>query len=99
MLLKLIKQLNGLSHFESANAHCDIPCGIYDPHLAQIGTLTVIRMIDLIGHHVNEAGKIGYREFYYSISRYIAVKEDHAELTKHEIRIIWGDFIKAVHIE
>ena len=32
-----------------ASAHCDIPCGIYDPHAAQIGALTVIRMVQLIG--------------------------------------------------
>ncbi len=42
---------------------------------------------------------MGRREFYNSIARYIAVKEDHAELTKYEIRVIWGDFIKAAHIE
>jgi hypothetical protein len=33
------------------------------------------------------------------MARYIAVKEEHAELTKHEIRVIWGDFIKAQHVE
>jgi nickel superoxide dismutase len=33
------------------------------------------------------------------MSRYIADKEEHAELAKHEIRIIWGDFIKPHHVE
>ena len=31
-----------------AHAHCDIPCGIYDPHAAQIAALTVVRMVQLI---------------------------------------------------
>src|SRR5207247_277757 len=31
-----------------AYAHCDIPCGIYDPHAAQLAALTVIRMVQLI---------------------------------------------------
>jgi nickel superoxide dismutase len=34
-----------------------------------------------------------------SMARYIAVKEEHAEMTKHEIRVIWGDFIKEPHVE
>ena len=29
-------------------AHCDIPCGIYDPHIAQMAAHTVIRMTNLI---------------------------------------------------
>ncbi len=33
------------------------------------------------------------------MSRYIAVKEEHAEKAKHEIRVIWGDYIKAQHLE
>jgi nickel superoxide dismutase len=32
----------------AVDAHCDIPCGIYDPHHALIGALTVIRMVDLM---------------------------------------------------
>jgi len=29
----------------------------------------------------------------------VAVKEEHAEKAKHEIRVIWGDYIKAQHVE
>ncbi len=38
-------------------------------------------------------------DFHNSISRYVAVKEDHAEKAKHDIRVIWGDFIKDTHVE
>jgi len=34
-----------------------------------------------------------------SMARYVAVKEEHAELTKHEVRVIWGDFMKDTHAE
>jgi galactonate dehydratase len=34
--------------YETAYAHCDYPCGIYDPHLAQLSALTVVRMVDLM---------------------------------------------------
>ena len=33
---------------ETVKAHCDIPCGIYDPITAQIAALSVIRMVDLM---------------------------------------------------
>jgi nickel superoxide dismutase len=97
MFYQLIKSLDKLNHFEEVKAHCDIPCGIYDPHHAQLGALTVIRMIDLMkalpeDHHDN---KLGYLN---SLSRYVAVKEEHAELVKKEVRVIFGDFIKEEHL-
>jgi nickel superoxide dismutase len=99
MLHKIIKGLDQHVQIESVDAHCDIPCGIYDPHHAQIGALTVIRMVDLIDQHVKEHDKIETAEFFNSMARYITIKEEHAELVKHEIRVIWGDFIKESHTE
>lgn len=99
MLHQLIQQLDRRRPLETADAHCDIPCGIYDPHQAQIGALTVIRMVDLIDSMVKEHGNAETGEFINSMARYIATKEEHAELTKHEIRVIWGDFIKDAHLE
>ena len=48
MLYKFIETLDKKLGFENAKAHCDIPCGIYDPILPQIAALTVVRMIDLM---------------------------------------------------
>ncbi len=80
-------------------AHCDIPCGIYDPHQAQVAALTVIRMVDLIHEcatAINAGGSQGHNEleFRNNFVRAVKVKEDHAELCKHEVRIIWGDYCK-----
>jgi len=55
--------------------------------------------VDLMDEHVKEHGNIETAEFFNGMARYIAVKEEHAELVKHEIRVIWGDFIKQKHIE
>ncbi len=71
-------------------AHCDIPCGIYDPHSAQVAALTVIRMMDLISESGDASGTVPT----HNIARYTEVKEKHAELCKHEVRIIWGDYFK-----
>ncbi len=99
MLHQIIQRFDRQHPLETADAHCDIPCGIYDPHQAQIGALTVIRMIDLIDSMVKEHGQAETGEFINSMARYIATKEEHAELTKHEIRVIWGDFIKDANLE
>ena len=99
MFHEITKKLDQHFHFESVDAHCDIPCGIYDPHHAQIGALTVIRMVDLINKLQEAHGDALDVEAHNSMARYVAVKEEHAELTKHEIRVIWGDFIKPAHIE
>jgi nickel superoxide dismutase len=97
MLFRLIERLDRIVGFERAAAHCDIPCGIYDPITAQIDALTVVRMMDLM-HDLDKAGQQGV-EYLNSMTRYIEVKEKHAEDCKHQIRVIWGDFIKPEHVE
>ena len=98
MFYKLIQKIDRIRPFPQAKAHCDIPCGIYDPITAQIDALTVVRMMDLIAG-LSEGDEKARVEFHNSMSRYIAVKEEHAEKAKHEIRVIWGDFIKDAHVE
>lgn len=86
---------NRLFPVEDASAHCDIPCGIYDPHLAQIAALTVVRMNQLIAGLEPPAMEKAARDKYmHAIIRYTQVKEEHAELVKHEVRVIRGDFFK-----
>jgi nickel superoxide dismutase len=94
----LVQALDQKIGFEEAKAHCDIPCGIYDPIVAQINALTVVRMMDLMAA-LEEGDEVGKKAYNNSMSRYIAVKEEHAELAKHEVRVIFGDFINDAHIE
>jgi nickel superoxide dismutase len=85
---------------EPVYAHCDIPCGIYDPHEAQISALTVLRMDQLIGELAAPPmdAKPEERSAYVSkLARYTAVKESHAERVKSEVRVIWGDYFTADH--
>jgi nickel superoxide dismutase len=95
MIYKALETLDKVFGIEQARAHCDVPCGIYDPITAQIAALTVVRMIDLM----NDLGSPKDQASQNSFSRYVAVKEEHAEKAKHEIRVIWGDYIKANHLE
>lgn len=81
-------------------AHCDIPCGIYDPHGAQLASHTVIRMTNLISETKMESDAIEHRQkFVHQMSRLTRVKEQHAELVKHEIRVLWADYFKPEHLK
>ena len=92
MIHSLLSKLDSKVGFEKASAHCDVPCGIYDPSTALISALTVVRMVDLIEDlESNTADKAGVAN---KMIRCVAQKEEHAEDVKHEVRIIWGDFLK-----
>ena len=98
MIYKLLENLDKKLRFERARAHCDVPCGIYDPIVAQISALTVVRMLDLMAAYEKDHPEKD-TAYFHAMSRYVAVKEEHAEKVKHEIRVIWGDFIKPQHVE
>jgi nickel superoxide dismutase len=82
----------------SAFAHCDIPCGIYDPITAKIAAQTVLKMavrmeaIDL-SNGVTEVVQPNH------VSRLIRVKEEHAQNVKNELNILWADYFKPEHLE
>src|SRR5688500_7648461 len=85
---------------EVAYAHCDIPCGIYDPHMAQIAALTVIRMVQLMQAAQipgESASKEDWDTYGMQMSRYTAIKEEHAKMAEHEIIVLWTDYFKPEH--
>lgn len=95
-----MKNFTSLFYLPTAYAHCDIPCGIYDPYPAQIAAHTVIRMTQLIGEaHAESDSKEDQKKLMHTIARYTHVKEEHAEIVKKEIRVIWGDYFKPEHLK
>lgn len=102
MLHKSFQLIDKILPAKIVYAHCDIPCGIYDPHLAQVAAHTVIRMVDLINELKSPGENPTFeqrKEIMHKINRYTAVKEEHAELCKKEIRILWGDYFKPENVE
>ncbi len=77
-------------------AHCDVPCGIYDPHAAEVAARTVARMVELIGQLPQGSSEMADRQ---KFVRCVETKEQHAEIVKREITIIWGDYFKPEHLE
>ncbi len=70
-------------------AHCDLPCGVYDPAQAKIEAQSV--------HQINEK----YAGFHDDETRWRAVmiKEQRAELVKHHLWVLWTDYFKPEHLE
>ena len=106
LIRRFFKFIDKIQPAKSVHAHCDIPCGIYDPHLAQIAAHTVIRMNMLIDELQKEHEKDHndhnhnhMQEHVHKMARYTLVKEEHAELCKKEIRILWGDYFKPEHAD
>lgn len=80
---------------EIAYAHCDIPCGIYDPAPAQIAAATVAKMVEKIQALPAEDSLAKQN----SLTRMIVVKEHHAERCEQEVLILWTDFFKPEHFK
>ena len=92
----MIRMTGWLKPATTVYAHCDVPCGIYDPHQAELAARTVARMVELIGQlpkeNLTEADRAKF-------VRCINIKEQHAEIVKHEIQVIWSDYFKPEHVE
>ena len=73
----------------TVRAHCDLPCGVYDPEQARIEAESCYKIIEKYGANDDPA----YR------TRALAIKEDRAELVKHHLDVLWHDYFKPEHIE
>jgi len=92
MIHSVFKALDSKLNFEAADAHCDIPCKIYDPQIAQIAALSVIRFVDLI-QEIGAKDELSLAD-HAQISRLVREKEIHAAKVKEEVHVIWGDYFK-----
>jgi nickel superoxide dismutase len=70
-------------------AHCDIPCGVYDPQQARIEAESCYKIIQKYHESNDDLFK----------ARCIVVKEERAELAKHHIDVMWHDYFKPEHVE
>jgi nickel superoxide dismutase len=90
-LFSLFSFLHKLFPAKPVFAHCDIPCGIYTVEPAKTAAMTVIKMVEKI-QKADPADVHG-------ISRYTVIKEQHAQICKEELLILWTDYFKQEHLE
>ncbi|MGH8933686.1 MAG: superoxide dismutase, Ni [Egibacteraceae bacterium] len=70
-------------------AHCDIPCGVYDPEQARIEAESCFKIIEKYEGNSDPLFR----------ARCVVVKEERAELAKQHISVLWSDYFKPEHLE
>jgi nickel superoxide dismutase len=89
MLSRLRDALVTAARVREVSAHCDLPCGVYDPAQARIEAESVKALIQ---KH-NASDDPVYK------TRAIFIKEQRSELVKHHLWVLWTDYFKAPHFE
>ena len=69
-------------------AHCDLPCGVYDPAQALIEAKSVLAI---------QTKYDGFDD--HNKLRAVIIKEERAELVKHHLMVLWADYFKPEHLE
>ena len=72
-----------------AHAHCDLPCGVYDPAQARIEAQSVKAIIEKYEANEDPAFR----------TRALVIKEERSELVKHHLWVLWTDYFKPPHFE
>ena len=70
-------------------AHCDLPCGVYDPAQARIEAESIKAII----------GKVADNDDPDFRTRAVIIKEQRSELVKHHLWVLWTDYFKPPHFE
>jgi len=73
----------------TARAHCDLPCGVYDPAQARIEAESVKAICEK--YQANQDPEFR--------ARAIDIKEERSELVKHHLWVLWTDYFKPPHFE
>jgi len=73
----------------TVSAHCDLPCGVYDPAQAKIEAQSVKACMEK--YHGSEDPDFK--------ARAISIKEERSDLVKHHLWVLWTDYFKAPHFE
>jgi len=72
-----------------AHAHCDLPCGVYDPAQARVEAQSVKAVMERYQQNQDP----DYR------TRCVAIKEERADLVKHHLWVLWTDYFKPEHLD
>jgi nickel superoxide dismutase len=71
------------------SAHCDLPCGVYDPAQARIEAESIKAIVKKVADNDDPDFRV----------RAILIKEQRAELVKHHLWVLWTDYFKPPHFE
>jgi len=101
MLKNVITKIAHSLPTEQVSAHCDGPCGVYDPASARIAAEAVLSMtkkiLALAPPSDNDAN--AWAQYLNTLTRYTSIKEEEAHVAKTELLVLWTDYFKPVHLE
>jgi nickel superoxide dismutase len=89
VLSRVLSIIDRFSPPERVHAHCDLPCGVYDPAQARIEAESVKATQEKYGASDDETFK----------TRALLIKEERADLCKHHLWVLWTDYFKPPHLE
>ena len=89
------------TNFEIAEAHCDGPCGVYDPAQARVEAESVLQLTKKILDLQRPTGDdaAAHQAYQNTLTRFITIKETRADLAKHHLLVLWTDYFKPAHLE
>jgi nickel superoxide dismutase len=79
------------------HAHCDLPCGVYDPAQARIEAESVAKIQEKYQDAANQKKPSESEEDFKT--RCLAIKEERADMVKHHLWVLWTDYFKPEHLE
>jgi len=84
----------------TVHAHCDGPCGVYDPASSRIAAEAVLSMTKklLAMELPNGNDPAALAAYNNTFTRFVAIKEEQAQETKKELLILWTDYFKPEHL-
>jgi len=94
-----LKIINGYFSAQTAYAHCDIPCGIYTSQSAETAAATVARMAEKILALPADGSSEEMLKIRNDFVRMVMVKEEHAQICKKELLMLWTDYFKEEHLK
>lgn len=101
MLKKAIETLRAEKEVVTAEAHCDGPCGVYDPASVRIAAEAAVSMTKKILSMTPPANgdAAAMAAYLNTVGRYVTIKEQQAHLAKEELLVLWTDYFKPHHLE
>ena len=96
LLSFLLRTIDAMAPPQKVYAHCDIPCGIYTPEPALTAAKTVAKMVEKIEELPQDM--LPTLDTRNSFVRMVHVKEEHAQICKKELLILWTDYFKPEHL-
>ncbi len=100
MFRSALKTILNILPTQTAKAHCDGPCGVYDPASTRVAAEAVLSMTKklLAMEPPENNDPAAWASYNNTFSRYVAIKEEQAKEAKQELLILWTDYFKPEHL-